>query len=352
MHEMHSECHLGVGIFMECRIRNIVPFFLSTIIILLLFLWFSEYKYYKTILLYEYSFESESDINKEFYTLGFRYKKNFAECPEKTTFTGNIEIQCYTKNGKHYILLYYKSEITNHIIKSILNNKSDIKIFMGNFPDDFYKQYFSEIFEWSLNDRKIYLAEFDNIKKVCIEKTNNEKNPTIINPHWENADGQTITKALVGDEVYLCADVTDIADGATATIKIVEKDDDGKDDDLTILSDKVQNGKIRCDWKVVYMEDNDDTESQQEMEEKGYTLPEYAFTVECGGVKSDESPQLDVMGCIRTQFKDKRTGKPIANHKYTIYLFDGTTKNGITNSEGFVYEKDLKHGKYYIEFGE
>ena len=30
----------------------------------------------------------------------------------------------------------------------------------------------------------------------------------------------------IGDEVYLCADVTDIADGATATIKIVEKDAD------------------------------------------------------------------------------------------------------------------------------
>ncbi|MDO5774987.1 MAG: hypothetical protein Q4P16_11820, partial [Spirochaetales bacterium] len=57
-----------------------------------------------------------------------------------------------------------------------------------------------------------------------------EKNPTITNPHWENADNQTITKALVGDEVYLCADVMDIADGASAKIKIVEKDDDGNDD--------------------------------------------------------------------------------------------------------------------------
>ena len=63
------------------------------------------------------------------------------------------------------------------------------------------------------------------------ENTSNEKNPKITNPHWEDSDGKTITKALVGDEVYLCADVTDIADGATATIKIVEKDDDGNDDD-------------------------------------------------------------------------------------------------------------------------
>ena len=185
-----------------------------------------------------------------------------------------------------------------------------------------------------------------------LENTSNEKNPKIMNPHWEAADGQTIAKALVGDEVYLCADVTDIADGATAKLKIVEKDDDGDDDDLTVLTDKVQDGKIRCDWKVVYMEDNDDTESQKEMEEKGYTLPEYAFTVECDGIESDESGLLDVMGWIKTQFKDKKSGKPISNHKYTIYLLDGSTKKGITNSDGFVDEKDLKPGKYFINFGE
>ena len=49
------------------------------------------------------------------------------------------------------------------------------------------------------------------------------------------------------------------------------------------------------------MEDNDDTESQQEMEEKGYTLPEYAFTVECGGEKSAESGQLDVRGFMKVR---------------------------------------------------
>ena len=182
------------------------------------------------------------------------------------------------------------------------------------------------------------------------EITSAEKTPTISNPRWENADGQTITKALVGDEVYLCADVTDIDEGATATIRIVEKDDDGNDDDLATLTDKVQDGKIRCDWKVVYTEDNDDTESQKEMEEKGYTLPEYAFTVECDGVKSEESGQLDVMGWIKKQFKYKKTGKPLANMNFTIYLLDGSEINGTTDSDGIVDVKDLKMGEYFIVF--
>ena len=72
------------------------------------------------------------------------------------------------------------------------------------------------------------------------ESNAEEKSPKISNPRWEDENGRTITKALVGDEVFLCADVTDIADGATATIRIVEKDDDGNDDFVTELGAAVQ----------------------------------------------------------------------------------------------------------------
>ncbi len=123
-----------------------------------------------------------------------------------------------------------------------------------------------------------------------------ERNPSIANPQWKNADGQSITKAFVGDEVLLCAEVQDIADGASAKIKVVEKDADGNDDDVTTLTATVSGSKIECKWKVVYMEDDDDADSEQEKAEKGYTLPEYAFTVECDGATSGESGQLDVMG--------------------------------------------------------
>ena len=95
-----------------------------------------------------------------------------------------------------------------------------------------------------------------------------------------------------GDEVYLC-DITDIADGAAATIKIVEKDADGKDDPVTTLSAVVSGGRIKCQWQVKYTTVEDDADSQQELAEKGYTLPEYAFVVECGGATSGESGVLE-----------------------------------------------------------
>ena len=121
--------------------------------------------------------------------------------------------------------------------------------------------------------------------------------------------------------MYLCADVRDIADGTTAKIKIVEKDDDGNDDDLTVLTDEVQGGKIRCDWKVIYTEDNDDAESQKEMEEKGYTLPEYAFSVECDGVKSVESGQLDVADWVNIKFNEQDF-EFFKDYKFYIYTDD------------------------------
>ena len=177
------------------------------------------------------------------------------------------------------------------------------------------------------------------------ETTSNEKNPKITNPHWENADGQTITKALVGDEVTLCADTHNIADGTSATIKIVEKDDDGNDDEVESPNTKVQNGKIKCKWKAVYMEDDDDTESQQEMEEKGYTLPEYAFTIECDGEKSEESPQLDIKDEIEITVSnfEKLKGK-------TLKLFwkDGSSKT-ITIASQKLIVKDIFIGSAKIK---
>ena len=179
------------------------------------------------------------------------------------------------------------------------------------------------------------------------EETNDtEKNHAIFNLHWEDENGKTITKALVGDEVYLCADVKDIDDGKNAKIKIVEKDDDGNNDDIDSVSGKVQDSKIKVKWKVKYTEDNEDTESQKEMEEKGYTLPEYAFSVECDGVESEESGQLDVYADFIAKLTFK--GRPMKNYPYVLKLADGSYKTGETNDDGYIIENEIPIGKVQI----
>ena len=188
-------------------------------------------------------------------------------------------------------------------------------------------------------------TESQSEKENTAEK---QRNPSVSNPHWEDENGKTLTKALVGDEVFLCADVTDIADGTSAKIKIVEKDDDGNDDFVTELSAAVNDGKIRRKWKVVYTEDNDDTDSQKEMEEKGYTLPEYAFTVECDGVRSKESGQLDVRGGLKVQLKDKKTNIVLSNTKISLKQNDSIYKTLTTDENGCFDLMEIPIGEYEI----
>ena len=167
---------------------------------------------------------------------------------------------------------------------------------------------------------------------------------------WKK-DGEPITKALVGDEVTLCADTHNIADGTSATIKIVEKDDDGNDDDIVTLSAKVQNKKIECTWKVVYTADDDDADSKQEQEEKGYTLPEYAFTVECDGVESEESGQLGVRGFFERKVCYANTDIPVQGIKYDLEFSSDYKKTGDANSDGIITEKNLPIGRFLLKIG-
>ena len=193
--------------------------------------------------------------------------------------------------------------------------------------------------------------------KIGIQKPVMRKPKKCINFNlaWKK-DSKPITKALVGDEVTLCADTHNIADGTSATIKIVEKDDDGNDDDVVTLLAKVQNNKIECAWKVVYTADNDDTDSEQVKKEKGYTLPEYAFTIECDGEKSTESGELDVRGGMKVRLVDRISQEPLKNRNYVIY-FDSITKHkiiqeGKSDSDGCIEINEINYISFKIDIEE
>ncbi len=175
-----------------------------------------------------------------------------------------------------------------------------------------------------------------------LKSASTEYKSPITNLRWKNADGKSIKKALVDDEVYLCADVTEeIAEGSVVKIRIIEKDETKQDAEVATFPTTVKNGKIACAWKITHTDENED-------EDDSYIVPAYVFTAECDGLMSGESPQLDVFSWIRTQLLDKGTGKPIANKKYTIYLLDGTEITGTTDDEGYVVQTNLKKGQYFI----
>ncbi|WP_296325793.1 hypothetical protein [Treponema sp. UBA3813] len=125
---------------------------------------------YKKILFFDYNFENANSINHDFYELGFRYKKKFEECPEKRILIDKIEIQGFSVNKNFYIILFFNSDRVNNIIKSILNKKSQMKIEKILLPDDFYTQEKTEVFVWTFDDRRIYLADLKNTRKLFIER--------------------------------------------------------------------------------------------------------------------------------------------------------------------------------------
>ena len=126
----------------------------------------------------------------------------------------------------------------------------------------------------------------------------------------------------------------------------MEKDADGTDAPVATLSAVVSGGRIKCQWQVTYTPDEDDADSQKELAEKGYTLPEYAFVVECGGVTSGESGVLEIKADFVARLS--MNGKLLGNSPYILKLADGSCRKGETNSEGYIIENDLPAGKVKI----
>ena len=126
----------------------------------------------------------------------------------------------------------------------------------------------------------------------------------------------------------------------------MEKDADGTDAPVATLSAVVSGGRIKCRWQVKYTADDDDADSQKELKEKGYTLPEYAFVVECAGVTSGESGVLEIYADFIAKLS--MNGKLLRNYPYILKLADGSCRKGQTNSDGYIIENELPVGKVKI----
>jgi phage baseplate assembly protein gpV len=171
--------------------------------------------------------------------------------------------------------------------------------------------------------------------------------PEITKCEWQK-DGKSISEALVGDEVTLHIETKDIEDGDTVRVEVWEHDEDNKHDYVTGLTGTVGNGKAEVRWQVVYREDNDDSTSGKELAEKGYTLPEYHFTVRHRRSGSAESPVVHVKGWTGNILKEKETKDNLANKKYTLFLPDNMEIEGQAGEDGVIDERELPVGNYYI----
>jgi len=87
---------------------------------------------------------------------------------------------------------------------------------------------------------------------------------------------------------------------------------------------------------VEYHDDDDDSNCAEEIEKYGYTVPEYFFVAEYGGVESEDSKLLDTKASLMPQLNDKNTGKILTDQEYTMILPDTSERTGTTNKDGYI----------------
>ena len=155
-------------------------------------------------------------------------------------------------------------------------------------------------------------------------------------------------KAHVGDKLKLTADCSQMGSMKSVNVKIYEKDTTTPDDFIEEIKGKVIGGnKVEAVWEMKYVEDNDDDDSEQEMREKGYTLPEYYFVIETlnGKHKSDKSGMLKTQDYIAIKMDGA------ANEKYEVYNIKGEqVAAGNLDAKGYAKIENLNVFKTTIVF--
>ena len=149
--------------------------------------------------------------------------------------------------------------------------------------------------------------------------------------------GKETGEALVDDEVKLICEVKNIDEGATVKLKIFEQGENG-DDPIDEVEGIVKDGKVEALWKVDYKENKN---CKQEIEEQGYTIPDYYFIADYAGVESEDSKLLYAKDWHQNRLLNKKTKEPLANVKYVLTFSDGTEIHGTTDESGYMKTKHI-----------
>ncbi len=175
-----------------------------------------------------------------------------------------------------------------------------------------------------------------------------EEQPEIIvsNLQWEK-ESKKIDIANVNEKVMLKADVKGVEDGKYIPFLIYEKDEQGEDDYVDSVLTLVENGTATAEWKVKYVDDSDDIEAIHEMQEKGYTLPEFVFKYENSNGENVESAVLSVEDCLEIKAIDDETGNPLANVNISISLPNGEFLEEKLDDNGYIKLEELRASKKY-----
>ena len=157
--------------------------------------------------------------------------------------------------------------------------------------------------------------------------------PEITKAEWQDKDGGSTSKGLVGETLKLHAETKDMEGGVTFRVY----DDKGRqvfEKGVTIEGDKAE-----TEWTYHW--------NGEKLDHK----PKFTFEVTGQRCKRVESGECEIGMEIHKvlQFED---GEPMSDEPYTIILSNGDNITGNADSEGIISIEDLIPGKYDIITGE
>ncbi len=155
-------------------------------------------------------------------------------------------------------------------------------------------------------------------------------------------------------DVELLVDVDpSIPDGTEIVFEIKEEDQDGEDDDVTVVKGKVEGGKGKAVWKTIYFEDTDDvlTEQEKEWQKQGFaqfSLPEFYFIAKAAGAEA-KSGIMTISDFIEGVLK-YNDGRPMANRKFKLVFQPKGEIQGSTDEKGEFKVDNVPPGKCQMVF--
>jgi Bacteriophage probable baseplate hub protein len=151
----------------------------------------------------------------------------------------------------------------------------------------------------------------------------------LTNAHWE-AD-----MVKVGDEMRLLVDCPAHDEGDAVTFEIYKQFKEGSDDIITTLNGTVnEQSQADATWTYEYVEEDEGTK------------PKFVFKAKAGSLEI-MSDALTVVDVFEADLTDS-DGQSVTNRKYILTLPDGSTREGISDSDGKVVEEELPVGDLQI----
>lgn len=154
---------------------------------------------------------------------------------------------------------------------------------------------------------------------------------------WKDGFRQT-DRAVLNKDITIFARLPNVADGTKVKITISEVTTKKETPLVYELESVVKHGKVKVLWHVKY-----DVDDETDLGfGKNYEQPAYVFCVNYDGKTSEVSKPVRLFCDLYMKLNFR--GRVLTDYPYCLQLADGSTRQGKTNKDGLIIEKEIPVG--------